>query len=145
MAKLQRHRVDGTYYTTRYDETGVVTRRIHPDGIVFLKRRGVVPGEDISPFAMAELVRGNWLYTEEQAASLPGINWAPDWNEIGDAPAPKLRSALRASGSLTQVDVPLSLAAMPAVAPVRPSGKPMWGTAGFVLLLAFGLYLGLLM
>ena len=143
MAKLQRHRVDGTYYTTRYDETGVVTRRIHPDGIVFLKRRGVVPGEDISPFAMAELVRGNWLYTEEQAASLPGINWAPDWNEIGDVPAATLRAALRPRGSMPPVDVPLVGTTLPAVAPVRPPGVPMWTALGLILMLALTLYLGM--
>jgi hypothetical protein len=144
MAKLHRHGVDGTYYTTRYDDGGVVTRRIHPDGIVFLKRRGVRPGEDISPFAMAELVRGNWLYTEEQAARLPGVDWATDWNEIGDAPAPMFRSALRSPGTLTQIDVPLSATSMPAVAPARQPGVPMWGALGLILLMALVLYLGMM-
>ena len=77
MAKLYRHAGNGTYCTTRFDEGGAATRRIHPDGVVLLKRRGIRPGEDIPPFAMAELVGGNWLYSEEDAARLPGVNWAP--------------------------------------------------------------------
>lgn len=78
MAKVFQHQADGTWYTKRYEGESV-TRRIHPDGVVFLKRRGVRIGEDIPPFAMSELVVRNWLSTNEEAAG---------WGEVRKAPEP---------------------------------------------------------
>jgi hypothetical protein len=86
VAKLHQHQTNGTYFTTRYED-GFVTRRIHPDGVVLLNRRGVRLGGDIPPFAMADLVARNWLYTDEEAGRHVSIDWAPDWDAISDMPA----------------------------------------------------------
>jgi hypothetical protein len=97
VAKLFQDPADRTYYTRRFEEE-VVTRQIHPDGVVFLKRRGVQPGGDIPPFAMVELVRREWLYTKDDAARQGEIDWTPDWRAIGDPPAPRKEQIRESTG-----------------------------------------------
>jgi hypothetical protein len=101
VAKLFQDPTVGTYYTRRFED-GVVTRQIHPEGVVFLKRRGVQPGGDIPPFAMMELVRREWLYTKDDAVMHGEIDWSPDWHAIGDLPA-RRRERIRESTGWTRL------------------------------------------
>jgi hypothetical protein len=102
VAKLLQHQDDGSYYTNRYVD-GIVTRRIHPDGVTLLKRHGVRIGGDIPPFAMVQLLARDWLYTEEDAVGQGGINWSPDWNAIGAPPA-RSRDWIRGSTGWSRLD-----------------------------------------
>jgi hypothetical protein len=132
VAKLYQHPDDGTYSTRRYED-GVVTRQIHPDGVVFLKRRGVALGDDIPPFAMAELVERRWLHTPDEAARRGDIDWCPAWETIG-APPVRPEGWTKESSGWSRFEPAEVKAATLALHPGR-ARWPLWG-AGALLVLA---------
>lgn len=87
VAKLYQHRTYGAYYTKRSHGAGIVTWQIHPDGVAFLKQRGVTIGADIPSYALHVLADRNWLFTREEAAQCGEIDWAPAWADLGQSPA----------------------------------------------------------
>lgn len=86
VAKLYQHRTNGMYYTKRNLGAGSVVWQIHPDGVGFLKQQGVVVGADIPSYAMHVLHDRSWLFTREEAAQWPELDWAPAWEALGRAP-----------------------------------------------------------
>lgn len=89
MPKLYQHQLDDTYYTRLYwpGVSAIVTRQIHPDGVVFLKRQGVQLEGDIPLWLVDELKKRNWLATKEEMPHWGIVVW-PKWHLI-DAPKPK--------------------------------------------------------
>lgn len=89
MPKLYQHQLDDTYYTRLYwpNVNAIVTRQIHPDGVVFLKRQGVQLEGEIPAWLIDELDERNWLATKEEMPFWGIVNW-PKWHLI-DAPKPK--------------------------------------------------------
>ncbi|MEJ7839335.1 MAG: hypothetical protein WKF81_10990 [Thermomicrobiales bacterium] len=85
MAKLHQHRSDGTYYTKMF-EGAIVTRQIHPDGVLWLKSSGCKLDGEISSAQVSALKSRKWLYTKEEMYKLSSINWSPDWNSLGEPP-----------------------------------------------------------
>lgn len=82
MPKLHCHATEGTYYTVMY-KGGLVTRQIHPDGVLWLKQSGVRLGGEISADKMRTLEYRRWLYTKEEIPHWGAIDWAPDWHTLG--------------------------------------------------------------
>jgi hypothetical protein len=86
VARLYQHRTNGTYYIKRNVGAGIAVWQIHPDGVGFLKQQGVVIGADIPSYAMHVLNDRSWLFTREEAAQWPELEWAPAWESLGRPP-----------------------------------------------------------
>lgn len=82
LREFARHQQNGTYYV-RIIPGGYVTKQIHPDGLVFLKRNGYVLGSIISTDDMATLKSNDWLHTWDEIPHWGELNWAPEWYQIG--------------------------------------------------------------
>jgi hypothetical protein len=82
MAKLNQHRIDGTYYLQTF-EGGIVTRQIHPDGVRWLKSNNYDLGDDITGYPLSVLRERKWLFTKEESQTWGEVDWSPDWNSIG--------------------------------------------------------------
>lgn len=144
VAKLFHHPTDGTYYTRRY-EGGFVTRLIHPDGVAFLKGRGVHIGDQIPPYAISALMSRGWLVTTAEAAEQDDIDWSPDWDRVVATPARSRHTRLAGATSAPPTQIPSQAPGIASATPVAFTDftMPLWGIIAMILSVVALIVLGM--